>query len=230
MRRAIAPLLDAVKARGGTIDRMSPDGFSAFFNAPLDDPDHAAKACDCALGFVQAVEEVNRANGIHDPIRIGIGIDTGPGIVGNFGSEEQPDYAAVGRSASRAEALARLSAEYGAAILAGPATRDGAEAGFAFLPLDILPDERHAFAPLCALLGPPLSRANPKFLALKSFHEHIFEACQTQQWGEARKLIAQARGLSEANPVLYELYLQRIAHYEAQGAADWRGFIAPVQG
>ena len=81
-----------------------------------------------------------------------------------------------------------------------------------------------------ALLAPPLSCAHPKFLALKSFHAHMFEAFHARNWSQARNLIAQCRALSGANPVLYDFYLHRIAHYEANPpAADWNGILMPVQ-
>jgi len=48
MQRVLVPLMDVALARGGTIDRLTADGFSAFWNAPLDDPEHAIHACEAA--------------------------------------------------------------------------------------------------------------------------------------------------------------------------------------
>src|SRR5207248_3904723 len=116
------------------------------------------------------LEKVNRAleQGRHpdgtpfDSIAVGIGLDTGPGIVGDFGTEEQPDYAAVGRIAEFVHEIEKLSGNYGTAILAGAATRAQAERSFAFLEVDLLPKDQSEPLPLFALLGTPLSRANPK--------------------------------------------------------------------
>ena len=44
----MTPLLDQALAHGGTIDRLTADGFAAFWNAPLDDADHALHACEAA--------------------------------------------------------------------------------------------------------------------------------------------------------------------------------------
>ena len=59
-RCTLTPLIQAVLDRQGTIDRMSPDGFTAFFNAPLDDSQHASHACECALAIMLALEKANR--------------------------------------------------------------------------------------------------------------------------------------------------------------------------
>jgi len=238
VRRAMTPMVQAVHDRGGTINRMQPGELSAFFNAPLDDPDHAVHGCECALAMLQAAEKVNRVleQGRHpdgtpfDSIAVGVGLNTGPGIVGDFGTDEQPDYAAVGKTAALAGQLEELSGNYGSAILAGAATQAQAERSFAFLEVDLLPRGLGDPVPLFALLGTPLSRANPKFMALKSFHEHIFQAYRAQEWAKARNLIAQCRSLSGANPVLYDLYLQRIAHYESHPpAANWNGIFTAAR-
>jgi adenylate cyclase len=237
-RRTLTPLVKAVHDRGGTVDRMTPGGLTAFFNAPLSDPDHAIHACECALAMLQAMEKVNQVleQGRHpdgtpfDTIGLGIGINTGTGITGNFGTDDEPDYAAVGAAFDAAEELEKLSANYGSAILAGAETRSQAERSFAFLEVDVLPAREGDGLPLFALLGSPLSRANPKFLALKTYHEHIFLAYRSREWEKARHLITQCRELSGANPVLYDLYAERIAYYEAHPpAANWNGIFETLE-
>ena len=51
MQRVLTPLMDQALAHGGTIDRLTADGFAAFWNAPLDDADHALHACEAANGM-----------------------------------------------------------------------------------------------------------------------------------------------------------------------------------
>jgi adenylate cyclase len=82
---------------------------------------------------------------------------------------------------------------------------------------------------LYALLGNPLVRASPKFRALQTFHDHIFQAYRAQQWAKTRALIEQCRTLSGASQQLYDLYLNRIAYFEANPPEpDWDGtFHAP---
>ena len=234
-RCVLTPLTQAVLDRQGTIDRMGPDGFTAFFNAPLDDSQHASHACECGLAMMQGLEKANRRlehasfEGVPlGPVGIGIGISTGAGIVGDFGTDRQPHFTVAGRASLHASELERLSGDYGTSILVAEATRAMAESEFAFLEVDAVPT-KSGREPLFALVGTPVSRANPKFLALKAFHERIFEAYRAGDWDKARGLIEQCRGLSGANPVLYDFYLKRIAYLESHpSSADWNGRFEPV--
>lgn len=238
-RRVMTPLVQTILDRGGAIDRLTPGGLSAFFNAPLDDPEHAVHACEGALRMTEEMEKINlalererRSDGSTiKPISIGIGINTGLGAVGDFGTSGRSEYTVAGRSVQLADEIARISGKYGPAIIVGEATRNAAERNFAFLEVDLLasgPEGKPQS--LFALLGNPLVRASPKFRALQSFHYHIFQSYRAQNWGKARELIKQCRALSGASPRLYELYLARIAYLEAHPPGEgWNGAFRPAQ-
>lgn len=104
------PLSEAVLAEEGTIDKFMGDGMMAFWNAPLDQEDHAARAIRAALAMVEIVEELNRNSAAEQkPLAIGIGLHTGDAFVGNMGSRRRFAYSAIGDSvnlAARVEALA----------------------------------------------------------------------------------------------------------------------------
>src|SRR3989338_5702697 len=93
INRFLTPMTDVILKQGGTIDKYIGDCIMAFWNAPLEDPQHARHACEAALhmqGYLvrwnQALHEEANANGTrHIPIQIGIGINTGEGCVGNLG-------------------------------------------------------------------------------------------------------------------------------------------------
>jgi adenylate cyclase len=218
------------------VDRVAPGQLSGFFNAPLDDPDHAIHACECALKMVASLEKINRSleqerrpdGTTIGPIGIGIGVNTGPGVVGDFGTTARPEYTVAGRAATLAPEIEALSDRYGPAIIVGEATRKAAERNFAFLEVDLLPTGMEPIK-LYALLGNPLVRASPKFRALATFHDHIFQSYRAQQWSKARALIEQCRTLSGASQELYDLYLNRIAHFEANPPGpDWDGTFRPT--
>jgi adenylate cyclase len=226
VRRGATLMADAVHAHGGTIDRVFAGGFSAYFNATPETDAHAPKACACALAMVLAAEEVNAKSAGSDPLRIGIGLNTGSAIIGDFGTEDEPYYAAVGSAAERADALERLSSLYGTIILAGPAMEKKAGRSFPFLQVDLQTDNAGEPSPVWTLLAPPFSRSHPKFLALKSFHARLFDALRARDWQQARAVVAQCHALSGANPVLCDFYLQRIAHFEAHPPEDaWNGVL-----
>ena len=110
------------------------------------------------------------------------------------------------------------------------ATRAIAERGFACPEVDHLAcGPRGEAVRLYAVLGNPLVRALPKFRALATFHEHIFQALRSRQWARARKLIAQCRRISGASQKLYDLHLARIRHYEQHPPApDWDGAFRSI--
>src|ERR1700722_680286 len=87
MNSFTSPMTDIITEHKGTIDKYIGDCIMAFWNAPLDDPDHAKNAVAAALGMRKKLIELNegwRAQGKRE-IHIGIGINTGECCVGNFG-------------------------------------------------------------------------------------------------------------------------------------------------
>jgi len=70
----------------GTLDKFIGDAVMALFNAPLDVPDHAVRACTAAVRMLDELERLNAdfiQRGMH-PLDIGIGINTGLAVVGNM--------------------------------------------------------------------------------------------------------------------------------------------------
>ncbi|HVU20416.1 MAG TPA: adenylate/guanylate cyclase domain-containing protein, partial [Rhizomicrobium sp.] len=237
LQRAFIPLMDEVLAHRGTIERISGEGFSAFWNAPLDDPEHAIHACEAATGMMEAIARVNdvitherRIDGAAlAPIEVGIGISTGPAITGGFRAHGRTTYSAAGDCAVAASRIQALSGTYGPAVIVSEDTRKSAERGFAFLEVDYVVLGSGAPVKLYAMLGNPVMRASPKFRALTTFHDHIFQSLRSQQWEKTRELIDQCRKLSGASQKLYDLQLSRVAWYEEHPpGADWDGAFRPV--
>ena len=108
----------------GVLDKYIGDAVMAFWNAPLDQADHALRAVKTALAMQTAVADMNREKELPDglAIRIGIGINTGDMIVGNMGSEARFDYTVIGDNVNLASRLEGLTKEYGVGILVTEAT------------------------------------------------------------------------------------------------------------
>jgi class 3 adenylate cyclase/DNA-binding response OmpR family regulator len=86
---------DTIFAREGTIDKFAGDAVMAFFNAPLEQPDHLYRALESALALQAAVAQVNAQQGV-ESLAFGIGIALGEAVVGNIGTARAMNYAAVG--------------------------------------------------------------------------------------------------------------------------------------
>jgi adenylate cyclase len=237
MQRALTPLIDQALAHGGTIDRLTADGFAAFWNAPLDDADHALHACEAANGMAIMSSRVTEAlaqqkHGEEPPplVAVGVGIATGSVIAGGFGGYGRMGYSVHGDAVALAQRLQALSHHYGPALIVSDETKRQAERGFAFLEIDTI--AMGAKAPpttLYAILGNPVAKASPKFRALTVFHDHIFQAIRKQHWQMARELIAQCRRLSGASQKMYDLHLARIAYYEKHPPEEnWDGAFRPI--
>lgn len=112
-------LVEEVFRSGGTLDKFMGDGLMAYFNAPLDQPDHATRAVTCAAGMKGALDALNRrrVERRDPPLRLGIGIHTGPATLGTIGTPTRGDYTAVGETVNLASHLEKLTRGLGEGIL-----------------------------------------------------------------------------------------------------------------
>lgn len=110
----------------GVLDKYIGDAIMAFWGAPLPDENQAENALLAAKGMVERLKEVNRELGERgDPtISIGIGIYTGPAVVGNMGSEERFDYTAMGDTVNVASRLEGLNKEHKTTLIIGESTKE----------------------------------------------------------------------------------------------------------
>ena len=104
-----------IEDEGGTVDKYIGDAVMAFFGAPEQQPDHAARACRAALSIRQAIEQDNerrRTQG-QNSVRVRIGLHTGPVIVGNIGSKNRINYSIIGDTVNAAARLESSGKEFG---------------------------------------------------------------------------------------------------------------------
>ena len=120
----LSEMTDIILDLGGTLDKYEGDAIIAFWNAPLDLPDHALRACRAALRcqrrLAERREDFRRRYG-HE-VRMRVGINSGPAIVGNMGSERRFDYTAMGDTMNLASRLEGAGKVYGVSTLVGEET------------------------------------------------------------------------------------------------------------
>lgn len=99
--------VDAIFAYGGTLDKFIGDAVMAFFGAPIPQEDHADRAIMAGMMMMSRVDDWNseRERQGLPPVRIRVGINSGPAVVGNVGTEKRVDYTVLGSSVNIASRL-----------------------------------------------------------------------------------------------------------------------------
>ena len=179
------PLTEAILAHKGTVDKYMGDSIMAFWNAPLDDADHAVNACASALAMLKSLDSLNeirrgeakKLNKPFLPINVGIGINTGRCVVGNLGSEQRFDYSVLGDAVNVASRLEGPSKYYDLGIIIGPHTADLVRDQFAILELDLIALKgKQEAARTYAVIGDQQLSQDPKFQKLGVVHSDMVAA------------------------------------------------------
>jgi adenylate cyclase len=225
INRALTPLSREVLNHHGTIDKYIGDCVMAFWNAPLDDADHARHACECALAMMDSLVVLNNeltAEGFYEAhkvnrIDVSIGVNTGVCVVGNMGSDLRFDYSALGDAVNVSARIQSFAGNYGFPIAIGEDTEEVVAEKFAFLELDYLAVKGRATPThIYALMGHAHVRETKAFQVLNEALQTLFTAFRAQNWAAAKEAIAKGRAIPGAPEEIFELYEDRIAHYELE--------------
>ncbi len=136
--RYFAAMSREIMTHSGTVDKFIGDAIMAIWNAPADDPDHAANACAGALAFQRANDRLNAEFEREGwPVyKTRLGLHTGEAVVGNIGSEDRMNYTVLGATVNLAARLEGLNKNYGTSILVSSALRQRATSRFLFRSVD----------------------------------------------------------------------------------------------
>jgi len=136
INKFLTPMTEIIMKNGGTIDKYMGDCIMAFWNAPLDCPNHREMAIKSALEMEEKLKELNDSGEFGDKLNIGIGINSGKAVVGNMGSNQRFDYSVLGDSVNLASRLEGVSKNYNTTIVIGEDTYNGVSDKFDFTKLD----------------------------------------------------------------------------------------------
>ncbi len=115
----LTAMTDIVFKYDGLLDKYMGDAIMAVYGAPLDQPDHALRACRTALEMIQTLKKLQEKWSAENKpfLNIGVGINTGDMVVGNMGSQMRFDYTVMGDSVNLASRLEGINKEYGTNIV-----------------------------------------------------------------------------------------------------------------
>jgi adenylate cyclase len=120
----LTAMTDIVFKYDGLLDKYMGDAIMAVYGAPLDQPDHALRACRTALDMLKALATLQKrwTEEGRPALNIGIGINTGDMVVGNMGSQMRFDYTVMGDSVNLGSRLEGINKEYGTNIIISEST------------------------------------------------------------------------------------------------------------
>lgn len=232
MNDFLTPMSDLVMNNRGTIDKYMGDAMMAFWNAPLDDSDHARHACLAALKMNEALAPVNekiRARAEAEgraPILLnaGLGLNTGPCSVGNMGSKQRFAYSALGDTVNLASRLEGQTKYYGVDILVGEETQKKVPE-MALVELDLIKVKgKDRPVRIFTLLGDEAVAQAKDFRDWQTAHNAMLAAYRIGDFGCAAQDIVAARAASGGRlEAYYGLMGKRIADMAITPPDDWDG-------
>ncbi len=121
INKFLTPMTNIIMKNGGTIDKYMGDCIMAFWNAPIQQHNHRSLAVNSACEMMNKLKELNDSEsfGTGIKINIGIGINSGPAVVGNMGSDQRFDYSVLGDAVNLASRLEGVSKNYDATLIVG---------------------------------------------------------------------------------------------------------------
>ena len=140
MNRYMTAMTKAILENKGTLDKYIGDAQMAFWNAPVNNQDHALDAVKTAFQMMNSLEEFNAEitkEGI-PAFGMGLGINTDTVVVGNMGSDQRFDYTCLGDGVNLAARLEGQSKPYGVRIVLGPKTAEYVREAYQVVELDLL--------------------------------------------------------------------------------------------
>lgn len=120
----LTAMTDIIMAEAGTLDKYEGDAIIAFWNAPLDVPDHAVRACTAAVRCQQelARRRADWRTRFGCDLHMRVGLHTGEAVVGNLGSSQHFDYTVLGDAANLASRLEGANKAFGTQTMMSAAT------------------------------------------------------------------------------------------------------------
>lgn len=233
MNDFLTPMSNLVMENRGTIDKYMGDAMMAFWNAPLDDNNHARNACLTALKMNDALKPINESlkeqaeKEGKEPVVLnaGIGINTGMCSVGNMGSKQRFAYSAMGDNVNLASRLEGQTKSYGVEILVGEATYKKAS-DLAFLELDLIKVYgREEPVKIYTIVGDHEVKKSSDFKRWEVAHNSMLAAYRIADFSCAAQDCKEAMEFSNGQlDGYYKVFKKRITAYtKTPPKDDWDG-------
>ena len=177
------------ETEGVVVDYVG-DGLLAMWNAPVDQPDHAARACSAAVALLGDLPNLsaNWVGEAGEPLRLGVGIHTGPALVGNTGSHIKFKYGPMGPAVNLASRMENSTKALGVPAIVTGATRDRLPPGFGTRRLGGL--RVQGFAEPIDVFELYPGQPPPEWCDHRDAFENALAHFEAGRWSEACRLLA----------------------------------------
>jgi adenylate cyclase len=225
LNKYLTAMTNVIFEYGGYLDKYMGDGIMAFWNGLLKQPDHAEKACRCALKSMQRLKELNVAleqRGLV-PLKARIGVNTGTMLAGFMGSDQKNQYTIMGDNVNLASRLEGANKAFGTSIMISEFTCDSVNELFEVRFLDIIRVPGKARPVKTYELLGEKGQVDPVWgQVLPLYHEAIQEFGSQQFQSAKRKFLEVLGILGHDKPC--ETYIQRAdAFILNPPPKDWDG-------
>ncbi|MFN3533926.1 MAG: CHASE2 domain-containing protein [Desulfatiglandales bacterium] len=221
----LTAMTNIVFKHGGTLDKYMGDAVMAIYGAPLEQEDHALRACETALEMLEELERLNekwKRQG-RQRLSIGIGINTGDMMVGNMGSEQRFDYTVMGDAVNLGSRLEGANKTYMTNILISETTYEKVKDQFICLEVDSVRVKGKALpVKIFTILGRKGQVSDGRVKA-KELFETSLEAYKGQDWDRAERGFKEVLEL-DPDLSLADVYLKRCHELrKSPPGIDWDG-------
>ena len=208
-----------------TVGKYEGDAIMAFWGAPLDQPDHALRACRAAIDAQSALAALRgkwKRAGLPE-LEMRIGLNTGPMVVGNMGSMVKMDYTVLGDAVNLGARLEGANKLYGTRIMISEATLKAAGDSIEARELDLLAVKGKSLSTRVYELTGHKGRVAPERLAVHRTYEAALAAYRRRAWDEAEAGFRKAAGSAGGDPPSL-IFLKRVqALRKAPPPEGWDG-------
>lgn len=220
----LSSVTEIIFEHGGTIDKYVGDMVMAFWNAPIDEPNHAEKSIASALALLDNLKIINRVfiEKKWPEVKVGIGISTGDMNVGDMGSQYRKAYTVLGDAVNLGSRIEGLTKYYGVDLLVSELTKQSAQS-YSYRLIDIVTVVGKTTA---VKIYEPF-RTNELSKNQKSdldLHQQAFDAYRNKDWVLANELFFKLKENNSFSTKVYDIIIARMVQLNIETLPqNWSG-------
>jgi adenylate cyclase len=224
LNQYLSAMTDILFRNLGTLDKYIGDAIMAFWGSPFPQPDHAARACTCALEMIASLEKLNQkwVEQGGRPIAIGIGLNTGPVNVGNMGSDKRLAWTVMGDNVNLASRLEGMTKQYRSRVIISESTYGQVADQFVAREVDRIRVKGKKLPVVIYELLAKISEADA-YAPLLTKYNAALDVYRSQNWPEATGMFGELLAIyPDDGPT--QVLLQRCVEFlEEAPEPDWDG-------